>query len=995
MRSLGPPDSNRTTTGSPTGLPPIGGTSHCPTEWAGAPRWRSGNGVFSPLAMLALLMPLPVVLAGEGRRKQPVYVGAKVCAECHQGRGMGYQQCKWALSKHARAYAVLAEPEAQQIARLSGIPQEPQESPMCLGCHATAAHAEDWERDETFHIEDGVQCERCHGPGSEYIDEDVMVNRQAAEAAGLIMPTREDCLGCHNEKGSHVTVHKRPELDVDQAWKEIEHPTPGVWKPLEPAELPEPAAGGGPKPKYVGVEACAECHKGPKMGHQFSRWRMTAHANAYAALGTPAAEEIARRMGVEEEPLASPRCLKCHATAYHDPAGGAWESYAVYEGVGCEACHGAGSDYLPEAVMQDKGAAALAGLKEPTRDTCLGCHQDAHGKPFDYQAALKEIAHPTQLPASPQAPQYKTPLNLALSPDGRELYVACEAAHAVIVVDVRSRRKIAEIPAGHHPTDVTFSPDGRRAYVSNRLDDTVSVISVPARKVIQTIDVGDEPHGVLTDRSGRHLYVLNTSSDSISVIDTASLGQIKRLEASRSPWSLSLSPDGSQICVTNTLSRFVEFRSPSTSEITVIDTGRAVVEDRVAVPDANLVQGVAWHPSGRFALVTLNRTKNLVPMTRLLQGWTITNGLGVIWRDGRVDQVLLDEPRTCFPDPADVAITPDGRLALVTSSGSDRVAVVDVERLVSMLESSSDYDRRHVLPNHLGKPTEFIVKHIRTKHSPRGMLITPDGKTAFVANALDDSLTVIDVPKLAAAGRIDLGGPKLISKVRFGERVFHSARNTFQRQFSCHSCHPDGHVDGLTYDIEPDGIGVAPVDNRTLRGIFDTAPFKWTGKNPILQRQCGPRLAVFFTRIQPFTPEQLDALVEYICTIPRPPNRYRPLGAELTETQRRGKAMFERTVTNDGRVIPKENRCVTCHFPPLYTNRSLHDVGTKAKFDDASLFDVPHLNNIYDSAPYLHNGMAQTLEEIWTRYNLENRHGATNDMTKDQLNDLIEYLNTL
>ena len=56
---------------------------------------------------------------------------------------------------------------------------------------------------------------------------------------------------------------------------------------------------------------------------------------------------------------------------------------------------------------------------------------------------------------------------------------------------------------------------------------------------------------------------------------------------------------------------------------------------------------------------------------------------------------------------------------------------------------------------------------------------------------------------------------------------------------------------------------------------------------------------------------------------------------------------------------------------------------------------MPHLNNIYDSAPYLHNGIAATLEEIWTRYNPHDEHGVTNDMTKDQLNDLIEYLKTL
>ena len=105
--------------------------------------------------------------------------------------------------------------------------------------------------------------------------------------------------------------------------------------------------------------------------------------------------------------------------------------------------------------------------------------------------------------------------------------------------------------------------------------------------------------------------------------------------------------------------------------------------------------------------------------------------------------------------------------------------------------------------------------------------------------------------------------------------------------------------------------------------------------------------------------------------------------------------MFERAITNDGRLIPKANRCVSCHFPPLYTDRRRHDIGTKLQFDRESHFDTPHLSNIYDSAPYLHNGIAETLEEIWTRYNPDDQHGVTNDMTKDQLNDLIEYLKTL
>lgn len=920
--------------------------------------------------------------------KHPVYVGARVCAKCHDGQGMGHQFSRWLASKHAQAYSVLAKPEAKKIAELSGIPQEPQESAMCLGCHATGAHVEEWEKDETFFTQDGVQCEKCHGPGSEYIDMSVMTNREAAMKAGLMMPTIQDCDGCHQVKGSHVAVHKLPKLDLEKAMAEIAHPTPENWSIGGKPEIPAAEEG---KPQYIGSTACGACHKGPSMGYQFSLWRTSKHAQAYAVLATPKAFEVVKERGIETEPQASPECLKCHSTLFHEPAGGTPESYM--QGVGCEACHGPGSEYAYEAVMTDPRAAKSAGLREVTKEVCVGCHES---EKFDYEEALKKIAHPTPGPqAAVKKTEYKTPLNMALSPDDKELYVACEASDTVIVVDAQSYQKVAEIPAGGHPTDVTFSPDGRRAYVSNRLDDSVSVIDVQSRQVVATVPVGDEPHGVLTDKSGKNLYVLNTSEESISVIDIETLEEHKRLSASRGPWSLSRSPDGSRIYATNTLSRFVPFRAPSQSEVTVIDAERAVVEDRVVLPGTNLLQGVAWHPSGRFAIVTLNRTKNLVPMTRLLQGWTITNGLGIVWKDGRADQVLLDEPNICFPDPADVAITPDGRYALVASSGSNRVAIVDVSKLISMLENASDYEREHVFPNHLGKPTEFVAAHIPVECSPRGVLVSGDGRRAFVANALDDSVTVIDMEKLEAVKRIDLGGPKEITQVRLGERIFHSANITFHRQFSCHSCHPDGHVDGLTYDIEPDGIGVSPVDNRTLRGILDTAPFKWEGTNPSLQRQCGPRLAVFFTRIQPFTPEQLSALDNYICTIPRPPNRYRPLGAELTNAQRRGKRMFERMMTNDGRVIPKEKRCVTCHFPPLYTDRRRHDIGTRFTYDREVLFDTPHLSNIYDSAPYLHNGVAETLEEIWTKYNPYDQHGVTNDMTKDQLNDLIEYIKTL
>jgi YVTN family beta-propeller protein len=511
---------------------------------------------------------------------------------------------------------------------------------------------------------------------------------------------------------------------------------------------------------------------------------------------------------------------------------------------------------------------------------------------------------------------------------------------------------------------------------------------------VETIVVGDEPHGVVTDVSGGTLYVANAGSSDVSVVDLESRREVKRLSAGRGTWGVSRSPDGGEIFVTNNLSHFVPFRAPSRSEVTVIGTERAMVGNRVMIAEANLVQGVDVAPSGEFALVTLIRTKNLVPMTRVLQGWVITNGIGVLWRDGRVDQLLLDEPGDYFADPTDVVITPDGRLAFVTGGGIDAVAVVDLERMRAVLDTASEEDRRELLPNHLGVSTEFVERRIQVGRNPRGLAVSPDGRFVYVAEALDDTVAVIDVVRRERVATIDLGGPDETTLTRKGERIFHSAEVTFGHQFSCHSCHPDGGIDAITYDIEPDGIGINPVDNRTLRGILDTAPFKWTGKNPTISRQCGPRLAVFFTRIDPFTPDQVAALDRYIRTIPRNPNRYR-VGDELTPAQRRGQALFERTLANSGAEIPVADRCSNCHPAPYFTSREQVSVGTASELDTHDVFDIPHLNNIYESAPYLHDGRADTLEEIWTRFNPNDEHGVTNDMTKDQLNDLIEYLKTL
>ena len=91
-----------------------------------------------------------------------------------------------------------------------------------------------------------------------------------------------------------------------------------------------------------------------------------------------------------------------------------------------------------------------------------------------------------------------------------------------------------------------------------------------------------------------------------------------------------------------------------------------------------------------------------------------------------------------------------------------------------------------------------------------------------------------------------------------------------------------------------------------------------------------------------------------------------------------------------------ENRCDTCHPAEThYTARISAQVGSATPYDANGMFDIPQLERVYEDAPYLHNGEALTLEEIWTVFNNQDSHGVTSDMSKDQLNDLIEFLKTL
>lgn len=173
----------------------------------------------------ALLVALLAVSA-----QAQTYVGPGKCKLCHDKAEIGDQHGVWKKSPHANAYAVLGTPKAKEAGAKMGV-TDPQKDKKCLICHTTAFDAAD-DAKEGIKLEDGVSCEACHGPGSEYKPKDVHgEDYKAGLAVGLVDLKTDDqktkaCLRCHSEEfqGNKNPNYKPFDLKVN--YPKIVHPRP-------------------------------------------------------------------------------------------------------------------------------------------------------------------------------------------------------------------------------------------------------------------------------------------------------------------------------------------------------------------------------------------------------------------------------------------------------------------------------------------------------------------------------------------------------------------------------------------------------------------------------------------------------------------------------------------------------------------------------------------------------------------------------------------------
>jgi YVTN family beta-propeller protein len=592
--------------------------------------------------------------------------------------------------------------------------------------------------------------------------------------------------------------------------------------------------------------------------------------------------------------------------------------------------------------------------------------------------------------AAQSGEDYASPLELLLSSDGSRLYVLCQGTGEVRVLATAGGRELAAIPVGRMPRGFSFSPDGARLFVVNSWDDTVSVIDTRKGAVAATWKAGFEPSSVLEDRAGKQLFIADRIGNNVTVLDATTGEEKETLEAGRGASYLALPADGSRLFATHVYPNLAPARTPPKSEITIIDPAHAQVVDRITLPDVAGVFHVAVSRDGRMGVAAELHPKNLVPLAHVEHGWAFVDTLTVFGPDvGRPVEVPLDELDHYFALPFGVAIAPDKSRVYVSHGGSDCVTVIDTQKMLAYIRAHP-----HPFAEDLSASAHYVVARIPVGKNPRGILLSGDGSKLYVANRLDDTISVIDARSDRVIQTLRLRGPQEVSALRRGEQTFYTAKYSFQGQFGCSNCHIDSTFDGLTWDLEPDGFGRDIVENRLIEDLRGTEPFKWNGGNPSLAVECGPRTEKYFFRSQTFDDATLADLVFYIDQLRSRPNRFRSNDGMLTAAQERGRAIFYRKADNLGQPIPEANQCAYCHSGPKGTDQKSFDVGTRTPTDNSGLIDTPQLMSAALIGPYLHNGSARSLEEIWTVYNPHDRHGRTNDLTKDELNDLVEYLKT-
>ena len=616
--------------------------------------------------------------------------------------------------------------------------------------------------------------------------------------------------------------------------------------------------------------------------------------------------------------------------------------------------------------------------------------------------------------------------SLGIAADGSVLFVALADRDEVRAVDAATGDVRGTVSVPGHPHRLTVLHDGRIA-VTARQAGAVSVVDVVAGRIDATVVVGSDPFGVV--QVGDDLYVAVAGEGDlarVSLVDGAVVARVPLTDDD--PRGLAVS-DG-KIVVGHFKSgrlalvdpaRDVEtgsvamqlpsrplFGAKQIDQLTVDPSDPAVVvvphvecnndPDQFSSSTSPFGPTAAYYsagPSGFPAVVPgVSRAdvdvgvlvSDDAPAPATDDGHEPAGPTGPLVNP--LDSALLDDER--LNGPVAVAVVDDGALDLIVARGSGNVLA-----------------RRTTV--HDGE--DSIVGVVDVGVGADSIVLAPDGRTAYVFNAFDQSVSAFSVPSLDdddddddddgdaptngrhapiaryEARRFVVAEQVLPEPIVRGRALFHSVddRLTLSGAVACASCHPGGADDGTTW-----AFAEGPRQSPPLwGGLLGTEPFHWNGavrdmadisRVTIVGRMGGTGLPR----------DDMDAIGAFLDAIPAP--------APPTTVLAQGESVAR------GKDIYRALSCAQCHGGVDRTDGGNHDVDTTRTFPERETiraFATPPLKGLIHSAPYLHDGSVPTLRALVEELVVSGRMvGAAPTvppaaLTTQQIDDLVAYLASL
>ena len=557
---------------------------------------------------------------------------------------------------------------------------------------------------------------------------------------------------------------------------------------------------------------------------------------------------------------------------------------------------------------------------------------------------------------------------ISFSDNGKLIFMAHHNTKNVVMYDRKSMKLLKEWTFNEPPTGLVVK--NNKLYVTSTFSNGyVTCFDLGTEEMDWKIKVGMGAISPIINKDATKLYVSNQFKNTVSEIDLLTKTVSREVKLLREPRGIVLSKDEKNLYVANFLPIQKANEEIVTAKLSVVSTRTFKVLKHISLTNgSNALRDICISPLGDYIFVSHNLGRFQVATSQLQQGWMNTSAISVIsTKDNNLlGSFLVDEPEAGAAGVWGIAC--DDKNLVVSQSGTHDLSVINYKMLIQRLNQTEDkstlsYNLRFLN----GIRDRFKIKG----NGPRSLIM--DENEILIPTYFSDTLSIVKRSDLSVLA-ISYNSNFKENISQKGEKYFNDASYCFQGWQSCNGCHPgNARTDGMNWDLLNDGIG-NPKNCKSLVYSHQTPPTMISGIRP--DAETAVRAGFRHIQFAEVAPEMTEGVDEYLKSLKPLPSPYLVDG-KLTDNAKKGKKVFE----NSG--------CVYCHKGSFFTDMRMHKIG-EIEFEKG--WDTPTLKEVWRTAPYLHDGSAESVDELLR----EKKHGTSSHrLNRKELKFLIEYVNSL